>query len=162
MAYSSGVVATDISKLAPQVGLYSGTSKPTAVQIETELVPDVEREVEAVLTGLGYRVDDIASWSAAATARVKEIVKWGVLKLALMARGLTVGNPDDQGITWATREYERRLKALYDPKSPDKLVGATYTGAGLEKDGADLMASFTVGGGVDDTQERRLTRDQVF
>lgn len=150
----------DLHGLAPQLGRFTPTSKPTLEQV-TAFLADVAREIDGLLTGMGYTVPIVEGTSPIAYARVKPLNAWGALALALVARSIGVTNPDEQGAGYVRKEYERRLKALRESPGDD-LLDAIKTGQATEKTSADLMASSFDGSDVDVDSSARMTRDQVF
>jgi len=152
--------ATDVSDLAPQIGYFSVTSKPSLAQV-TAHCEDVTREVDAVLHGLGYQTPIVLATSPIAYARVKTLVAWAGLAFALASRTLGVANPDDHGAGWARKEYERRLAALRSSTSKDDLVDAVRTADAPERDDVDLLGATASTDGYSDTTPT-ITREQVF
>lgn len=150
----------DLHGLAPQLGRFSATTKPTLDQVTTFLA-DVAREIDGLLTGMGYAVPIAEATSPIAFARVKALNAWGALALAIVARSIGVTNPDEQGASYVRKEYERRLKALRESPGDD-LLDAGKTGQATERTSADLLgSSFSDVDGSDATVSA-ITRDQVF
>jgi hypothetical protein len=156
-AYATHV---DVWALAPQIGPFQINGKPSSLQVGAHC-DDLTREVDAVLTGLGYQTPIASGPSPIAFARVKALVAWGGLAFALASRALGVTNPTDQGADWARQEYTRRLKALQSSTSFDELRDATRTTAAVEKDAVDLVGASALGSGGTST-DPTITRDQVF
>lgn len=150
----------DLHGLAPQLGRFTPTSKPTLEQVTTFLA-DVAREIDGLLTGLGYTVPIVDATSPIAFARVKALNAWGALSLAIVARSIGVTNPDEQGANYVRKEYERRLKALATAPGDD-LLDAVKTGNAIERQTADLQASSFDGTATDVDGTARMTRGQVF
>lgn len=150
----------DLHGLAPQMGRFTPTSKPTLEQATTFLA-DVARELDGLLGGMGYAVPIVEVTSPIAFARVKALNAWGALALAIVARSIGVTNPDEQGAGYVRKEYERRMKALRESPGDD-LLDAVKTGQAIEKTSADLMASSFESATIDTDSAARMTRDQVF
>lgn len=149
----------DLHGLAPQLGRFTPTSKPTLEQVTTFL-GDVAREIDGLLTGMGYAVPIVEATSPIAYARVRALNAWGALALAIVARSIGVTNPDEQGAGYVRKEYTRRLTALRESPGDD-LLDAVKTGQATERTSADLMGSSFDGSGTD-VDTTRMTRDQVF
>lgn len=150
----------DLHGLAPQLGRFTATTKPSLEQVTTFLA-DVAREIDGLLTGLGYTVPIVEATSPIAFARVKALNAWGALALAIVARSIGVTNPDEQGAGYVRKEYARRLQALRESPGDD-LLDAVKTGQAAEKTSADLMGSSFDGSDEDIAGSARMTRDMVF
>lgn len=157
MAYTT---VADVEGLAPQLGRFTATSRPTRDQVETSILPDVERQVDAVLRSVGVTLPLAVGPSPTAWAWAQQTVAWGALALVIAARAIGATNPDEQGADWARKEFNRRLTELRT-LGVDLLVDAPTTTEATETDGADLIA----GSGLASESmqvEPALTRDQVF
>lgn len=158
MAYAQ---VSDITARAPGIEL-TASSKPSAGQA-TAFLADIERDVNAALTNLGYVTPIVQADSPLAFSIVKDKVAYAALARVLMARALGASQPKEQGAEAAQAVYDDWMRALGNPNSPIELPDATRTGEAVEKDGADRVSSFVQGVAATDRDVTpRITMRQVF
>lgn len=160
MAYC---VVSDIVALAPGVEI-SNTSKPSAGQVTT-IIADLERELNAQLTRLGYVAPVVQATSPLAFQVLKNKLGHAVLAQVLRARAYGSSSPKDQGADDAQKVYDGWLKALKDPNDPTELPSdATRTSEIAEKVAADQTRSHVTGltSSEFDIDAPAVTMRQVF
>jgi len=141
MAYCQ---VSDVVALAPGVEI-SNTSKPSAGQVTT-IIADLERELNAQLTRLGYSTPVVQATSPLAFQVIKNKLAHAVLAQVLRARAYGSSSPKDQGATDAQGIYDGWLKGLKDPNDPTELpADATRTSETTQKIHADQTRSHVTG-----------------
>lgn len=134
MAYAQ---VSDVIAIAPQIDVTAST-KPSTAQVQT-MITDLERDLNAALTNLGYSTPVTGTVSVQI---LRDKVAHGVLARVIRSRSYGATNPDDQGAKDADRVYNCFLKALADPHDPMELPDATRTSDQIEKDRLDSNSSF--------------------
>lgn len=160
MAYCQ---VSDVVALAPGVEI-SNTSKPSAGQVTT-IIADLERELNAQLTRLGYSTPVVQATAPLAFQVIKNKLAHAVLAQVLRARAYGSSSPKDQGADDAQRVYDLWLKALKSVTDPTELPSdATRTAESVEKTAADQTRSFVSGLSSDeyDINAPAVTMRKVF
>ena len=125
----------DVRDLAPQITI-DNTTKPNSGQVAT-MIADVERELEAALTNLGY---DVPVTGTTSVAILKDKVAHAVLARVLRARNFGTADVVNTGAADAQRLFDGWLKALASPTDPTDLPDATTTGGQAEKSSAAISS----------------------
>lgn len=160
MAYCQ---VSDVVALAPGVEI-SNSSKPTAGQVTT-IIADLERELNAQLTRLGYGTPVVQATSPLAFQVIKNKLAHAVLAQVLRARAYGSSSPKDQGADDAQRVFDNWLKALKSVADPTELPSdATRTNETVEKTAADQTRSFVSGLSIDeyDINAPAVTMRRIF
>lgn len=160
MAYCQ---VSDVVAVAPGVEL-TNTSKPTSGQVTT-IIADLERELNAQLTRLGYESPVVQATSPLAFQVIKNKVAHGVLAQVLRARAYGSSSPKDQGADEAQKVFDKWLLALKDPKDPTELPSdAPRTSEIIEKVAANQTRSHVTDLDSDefDIDSPPVTMRQVF
>ncbi|HYE86257.1 MAG TPA: hypothetical protein VEA16_07870 [Vicinamibacterales bacterium] len=160
MAYC---VVSDIVALAPGVEI-TNTSKPTAGQVVT-MIADLERELNAQLTRLGYSTPIVQATSPLAFQVVKHKLAHAALAQVLRARAYGSSSPREQGADDAQKVFDSWLKALKEPNDPTELPSdATRTSEVASKTHADQQRSHVQGLASDefDIASPPVTMRQTF
>lgn len=160
MAYSQ---VSDVVAVAPGIEI-TNTSKPSAGQVTT-MIADLERELNAQLTRLGYVTPVAQATSPLAVQVIKRKVAYGVLADVLRARAFGSSNPKDQGADDAQKVYDKWLAALKNPNDPTELPSdALRTDEGIEKAAAHQTRSHATDFSADefDISRPAVTMRQVF
>lgn len=143
----------DVRDLAPQITI-DNTSKPNSGQVAT-MIADVERELDAALTNLGYVVPVTGTTSVSI---LKDKVAHAVLARVLRARNFGTADLVNTGAGDAQKLFDHWLKALSSATDPTDLPDATRTGGDAQKSAAALSA----GGNLLLQADPPFTRDTVF
>lgn len=154
---------SDVVALAPGVEI-SNTSKPTAGQVTTTIA-DLERELNAQLTRLGYSTPVVQATSPLAFQVIKNKLAHAVLAQVLRARAYGSSSPKDQGADDAQRVFDGWLKALKTSDDPTELPSdAERTDEIAEKVSADQTRSHVTGLSSDefDIDAPAVTMRQTF
>ena len=160
MAYCQ---VSDVVALAPGVEI-TNTSKPTSGQVTT-IIADLERELNAQLTRLGYSSPVVQASSPLAFQVIKNKLAHAVLAQVLRARAYGSSSPKDQGADDAQRVFDKWLTALKDPNDPTELPeDATRTSEIADKVAVDQTRSHVSGLGPDEfnINAPAATMRQVF
>lgn len=123
----------DVRDLAPQL-VIDNTSKPNSGQVAT-MIADVERELDAALTNLGF-VTPVSG--VVSVAILKDKVAHAVVARVLRARNFGNADPGQIGAADAQKVYDHWLKALASAGDPTDLPDATRTGSDVQKSAAAL------------------------
>lgn len=149
----------DVKGAAPQLRL-SSTSQPTQERVETEIIPEVEAEVNATLKAIGYELPIDPTASPQAMVLLKALVLDGVIARTIRSRDYGVRDPESGSSGAAQREFNRKLAALKDPEDPYGLPDAV---------GAMVFPKFNQGvlesqvqGLQLDVEDVPITRDRIF
>lgn len=141
MAYCQ---VSDVVALAPGVEL-NNTSKPSAGAV-TSFISELEQELNAQLTRLGYTAPVVQATSPLAFKVIKNKLAHAALAHVLRARAYGATSPKDQGADVAQRVYDAWINALMDPKLPTELPDdAVRTSEVVEKVSAEQTRSHVSG-----------------
>jgi hypothetical protein len=160
MAYCQ---VSDVVAIAPSVEI-TNTSKPSAGNVTT-MIADLERELNAQLTRLGYSTPVVLATSPLAFQVIKNKLAHAVLAQVLRARAFGTSNPKEQGADVAQGVYDQWLKALKNPNDPTELPeDAVRTSEATEKVHAEQVRSHVSGlaSSEFDINTPAVTMRQVF
>lgn len=143
----------DVRDLAPQI-VIDNTSKPNSGQVAT-MIADVERELDAALTNLGFVVPVTGPTSIAI---LKDKVAHAVVARVLRARNFGSADPGQIGAGDAQKVYDVWLRALASATDPTDLPDATRTGGDVSK----TPVNWNSGGTAANVPDAPFSRETTF